>query len=55
MTAEKYRDRILRAAITLVQVNGGDTTHAIEGDADFLEVVDAVIEEIVERRDRKPA
>lgn len=50
---QKYRDRLLKAAITLVKANGGDTNHAIEGDLDFLQAVDEVMEEISERRSVK--
>lgn len=50
---QKYRDRLLKAAITLVKANGGDTNHAIEGDLDFLQAVDEVMEEISEGRSVK--
>lgn len=44
----KYRDRLLRAAINLVDRNrrAADREKPIVGDLDFLAAVDAVLEEI---------
>lgn len=48
--SQKYRDRILSAAYTLMDKNIV-TPPRIHGDMDFLAVVDEVIDEIVEKAD----
>lgn len=47
---QKYRDRLLRAALDLVDRNRrpADYDKPYVGDLDFLEVVDEVIEKIAE-------
>jgi hypothetical protein len=47
---EKYRDRLLRAAVKLAERNGADfSVYPVFGTLQFFAEVDAVLEEIAER------